>query len=53
MGPEKESEFKRIALKNRGTAEHTLPDSEKQRMINIINYVQELMKKNIRETENQ
>lgn len=52
MGPENESEFKRIALKFRGTAEHSLPDSEKERMINIINYVQELMKKNIRETEN-
>jgi len=53
MGPEKESEFRRIALKNNGTAEHSLPDSEKERMINIINYVQEIMKKNITETESQ
>ncbi len=53
MGPEKKSEFKRIALKNNGTAKYSLPDSEKERMINIINYVQEIMKKNIRETASQ
>ena len=52
-GPEKEGEFKRIALKNKNTAELSLPDSEKKRMVKIINYVQEIMKKNIiEEAEN-
>lgn len=52
-GPEKESEFKRIALKNEDTAKISLPESEKARMISVINYVHEIMKKNIIKGENQ
>jgi phosphoglycerol transferase MdoB-like AlkP superfamily enzyme len=52
MGPEEKSEFRRIALKNEKTPKISLPVSEKERMVNVINYVQEIMKKNIIEEEN-
>ncbi|RAK09341.1 lipoteichoic acid synthase [Halanaerobium saccharolyticum] len=51
-GPEKESEFRRVALKNENTEEVSLPETEKERMLNVINYMQEIMKKNISEEEN-
>jgi len=52
LGPEKENKFKRIGLKDENTEEVSLPQSEKERMIDVINYMQEIMKKNINEEEN-
>ena len=52
MAPDEKSEFKRIAYKSEDKKAVSLPDSEKERIINVINYVQELMKKNITEENN-
>lgn len=50
--PEKESEFKRVALKDENTEKVSLPKSKKERIVNVINYMQEIMKKKITEEEN-
>ena len=52
MEVESKTEFKRVAYKKGSNKEVSLPDSEKERMINVINYVREIMKKNISKEEN-
>jgi phosphoglycerol transferase MdoB-like AlkP superfamily enzyme len=47
MGPEEKNEFKRVAYKNEKTKEISLPEAEKERMLKIIDYMQDIMKKNI------
>lgn len=44
--PEEKTEFRRIGYK-KDSKETSLPQSEKQRMIDVIDYVQNIMKKNI------
>lgn len=51
MSPEANNEFKRAAYKNEKTKEISLPESEKKRMLNIINYMQDIMKKNIKKED--
>lgn len=47
MSSEGENEFKKVAYKNEKTKGIYLSDPEKERMINLIDYMQEIMKKNI------
>lgn len=51
QGPEEETEFRRIGYKYEEQKETEVPIREKERMVNVINYMQELMKKNISEVE--
>ena len=47
MGPEEKNEFKRVAYKNEKNKAISLPEVEKERMLKIIDYMQDSMKKNI------
>jgi len=51
QGSEAETEFRRIGYKYESQKENEVPELEKERMVNIINYMQELMKKNITQEE--
>jgi phosphoglycerol transferase MdoB-like AlkP superfamily enzyme len=51
MDANEKNEFSRIGYKNENQKEIILPESEKERMVNIINYMQEIMKKNISEVD--
>ena len=46
--PENELKFRRIAYKDEKSKVNKLPESEKERMVNTINYVQEIIKKTVR-----
>ncbi len=49
--PENELKFKRIAYKDEKSKVNKLPESEKERMVDTINYVQEIIKKTVRNKE--
>lgn len=51
MEAEEGTEFRRIAYKDEEAQEVSLPDSEKERMLNVIDYMQDIMKKNISKEE--
>ena len=44
---EEETEFRKIAYKDQQVREASLPESEKERILNLINYVQDIIKSNI------
>jgi len=50
MEANKKDEFKRIGYRNSNKKEIVLPQSEKERMVNVIDYMQEIMQKNIMDT---
>ncbi len=53
MDHEEKNEFKRIAYKDEKTKNISLTESEKERMVKIIDYMQDLFKKNIIKRDSQ
>jgi len=53
MSSDQKNDFQRIALKSEETKKITLKESEKERIVNLIDYMQKIMKKSISESDSQ